>query len=218
MARQVISLQESELVDDGTVGFTMSPPPTISETQTAVMLLTEHIGYERKRTRYTQEEIDDLHHKIHTVEWATRIREIGKGSPTEMLTEIANLGFSWRDIARVVGVSVPAVQKWRKGERISGPNRLALAGFLAGCDLIIDHYAVRDIASWFEMPIMPNVPISPLDLWQDQRIDLVFDYASGDAEPDQVLTLHNPDWRAKYESEFEVVTESDGTPSIRPKG
>lgn len=32
-----------------------------------------------------------------------------------MLSDLAELGFAWRDIARLVKVSVPAVQKWRKG-------------------------------------------------------------------------------------------------------
>lgn len=53
-----------------------------------------------------------------------------------MLSDLAELGFAWRDIARLVKVSVPAVQKWRKGEKASGESHSRVASLLAACDLI----------------------------------------------------------------------------------
>jgi len=136
---------------------------------------------------------------------------------TEMLVELAELGFAWRDIARLIGVSVPAVQKWRRGERAAGESRRRAASLLAICDLIAEHYEVREIASWFEMPLVGEVPTTPIDLYVGERADLVFDYASGHADPEQILTDFDPQWRERYRSDFEVFRATDGELSIRPK-
>ena len=41
-------------------------------------------------------------------------------SGLELLTELNAEGISWRDLARLAEVSVPALQKWRRGERWAG--------------------------------------------------------------------------------------------------
>lgn len=135
-----------------------------------------------------------------------------------MLGELADLGFAWRDIARLLGVSVPAVQKWRKGERASGESRQKLANLLAACDLIAGHYMVDEIASWFEMPITMSAPLTPIDFYARERADLVFEYASGHTDPESLLSQFEPDWREHYRSEFEVFEAGDGNRSIRMKG
>jgi hypothetical protein len=66
----------------------------------------------------------------------------------------------------MVGVSVPAIQKWRKAGGASGPNVKKLADLLAACRLIIDQYdKMNAIASWFEVPLDPGAPITPIDLF-----------------------------------------------------
>jgi transcriptional regulator with XRE-family HTH domain len=141
----------------------------------------------------------------------------GKASITEMLAELADLGFAWRDIARLVGVTVAAVQKWRRGEGATGESRRRVASLLAACDLIAEHYEVREIASWFEMPLVGEAPVTPIDLYVEERVDLVFDYASGHADPEQILSDFDPRWRERYRSDFEVFRAADGQLSIRPK-
>ena len=66
--------------------------------------------------------------------------DLGKANVKSMLTELADLGFAWRDIARMVGVSVPAVQKWRKGEKASGDSRIRVASLLAAYNLITEPF------------------------------------------------------------------------------
>jgi hypothetical protein len=46
---------------------------------------------------------------------------------------------------------------------------------------------------------------------------LVFDFASGHTDSEQVLTAWNSQWRDQYLSDFEVFTAGDDQLSIRPK-
>jgi transcriptional regulator with XRE-family HTH domain len=205
-----------EMLDAGTIGSEIIPPDEVSATRTAAKL-TEDIGFRRQRARVLNEEFDDLHQRSLFAEWRAVTADRGRASMTEMLAELAELGFAWRDIARLIGVSVPAVQKWRRGEGATGESRRKTASLLAVCDLIAEHYEVRDIASWFEMPLAGEAPVTPIDLYVEERTDLVFDYASGHADPEQVLSDFDPQWRERYRSDFEVFRAGDGQLSIRPK-
>lgn len=192
--------------------------PTRSETRLVAARLTDEVGGNRSEARVLHERYDDLHQHIHDVEWRTVAAERAKSSVATMLAELADLGFAWRDIARLVHVSVPAVQKWRKGEKASGESRQRLASLLAACDLITDHYLVDEIASWFEVPLSVSAPMTPIDLYSADRADLVFEFASGHVDPEALLTQFDPDWRERYRSDFEVFEAGDGNRSIRMKG
>lgn len=79
----------------------------------------------------------------------------------------------------MIGVSVPAVQKWRRAGGVTGENRRRLASILALCDVVTERYMVQDVASWFEMPISSLAPITPVDLYTEGQHDLVLEHASG---------------------------------------
>ena len=133
-----------------------------------------------------------------------------------LLDDISDLGFSWNDVARLSGVSVPAVRKWRRGGQASGDNRMKLAALLAACDILGRHFMVEEVASWFETP-MPETPITPMDLYCANRVDLVFELASANMESREILDEFDPNWRKRYDSPFEVVEGEDGTSSIQLK-
>jgi len=206
-----------DLLEPGTAAADIRPPPSIPETRTVTHVLTEDIGHIRQQARDLHEVTDQLHHRSHYAEWNARTSQRGHSSTQDLLNELAELGFAWRDIARLVGVSVPAIQKWRRGEGATGENRHRVASLLAACDLVSEHYGIQEIASWFEMPLLRGVPLTPVDLWAGGRFDLVFDYASGHTDSDQVLTAWDPEWRDRYRSDFEVFRAADGRLSIRPK-
>ena len=114
-----------------------------------------------------------------------------------------------RDIARLIGVSVPAVQvatgrlgQW--GESNERRRRLA------ACHMISEHYMVQDVAQWFESPILLGVPVTPLDLYAARHVDLVFRLASGKTDPEAVLGVFDPESRETYRSDFEVFEAEDG--------
>ncbi len=208
---------ESALESRATAGD-LTSTRSLTETRLTPPRLTTEVGGIRSEARALHNDVDDLHKRTHENEWRTAAAERGKASVMSMLTELADLGFAWRDIARLVGVSVPAVQKWRKGEKASGDSRIRIASLLAACDLITSHYLVDEIASWFEMPLSSAAPVTPITLYAAHRADLVFDFASGHADPEALLSEFDPDWRERYRSDFEVFEAGDGNRSIRLKG
>lgn len=190
----------------------------LTQTRLVAAGLASKIGGNRSVVSALNDDFTSLHKSLHDVEWRTAAAERGKASVVSMLGELANLGFAWRDIARMVGVSVPAIQKWRKGEKTSGDSRSRLASLLAACDLIASHYMVDEIASWFEMPLSPSAPVTPITLYSANRADLVFEFASGHTDPEALLSEFDPEWRERYRSDFEVFLAGDGNHSIRMKG
>jgi hypothetical protein len=209
----------ADLVDDGTVGSDLILPPLLllRETQTAAVVVTDDLGYLRQKARALQEKVDETHQRSHFTEWVARTAQRGRSSPAELLEELGELGFAWRDIARLIGVTVQAIQKWRRGGRTTGENRYRIASLLAACDLVTEHYEIQEVASWFEMPMLDGVPITPIELWQAHRPDLVFDYASGHSDAEQTLTSWDPEWRERYRSDFDVFRAEDGQLSITLK-
>lgn len=206
-----------DLLGPGTVGTDINPPPALTKTKTMATVLTEDIGYIRQRARNLHEATDKLHQQSQYAEWNTRTNKRGRASTQDMLDELGDLGFAWRDVAKLVGVSVAAIQKWRRGEGTTGENRQKVASLLAACELVSEHYGIQEVTSWFEMPLQLGVPVTPIDLWASGRPDLVFDFASGHTDSEQILTAWDPQWRDRYRSDFEVFRAADGQLSIRPK-
>lgn len=197
----------------------VTAPPSPSETGGTMIAarLAEDAGFIRGEIRDLSDRVESTHRSTQLTEWAMRTAERGKEAPKELLEALAGLGFAWRDIAQCVGVSVPAVKKWRNGERITGPNRSRLAGFVAACDQVAADYMVSDVASWFEMPIVVGPPMTPIELYAQNRVDLVFQYASGHQDPETILDEVDPDWREHYRARFDVVRSGDGELSLLPK-
>lgn len=212
---------ERASLTNGTVSAEIEPPPEFTSTKTVARVvpavLTEEIGYIRNQVRDLHEVAGDLHKQSHYAEWNDRTNKRSRVSTKELLDEIGDLGFAWRDVARIVGVSVPAIQKWRRGEGATGGNRQKVASLLAACDLVTEDYGIHEVASWFEKPIQLGIPVTPIDLWVGQRSDLIFDFASGHTDSEQILAAWDPQWRERYDSDFEVFEASDGNLSIRPK-
>jgi Helix-turn-helix len=208
-----------ELEDIGTAGADLAPPPPISETRfSAAKVKTNDLGYRRSLARIELQEAGELLQQSYIKEWALRTAQRGRSAPIDLLADLGELGFAWRDVARMVGVSVQAIQKWRRGEGVSGENRLKIASVLAACDLIMEQHGISQIASWFEMPLAPGAPITPLDLWAAGQHDLVFDFASNQVDAQAILSASDPEWRERYRSDFEVFRADDGRLAIRPKG
>jgi hypothetical protein len=185
------------------------------QTQPAAAVLTEGIGLVRSVVRALDQRAGDLHQLSHGQEWAERTSARARSGLKTLLDTLSELGFSWTDLARLVGVSVPAIQKWRRGEGSTGDNRQKVASLVAACDLIAEHYQIEEVASWFEMPVTIGVPVTPIELWVGGRQDLVFEFASGHLDTDQILSAWDPSWRETYRSDYEVFIADDGQSSLR---
>lgn len=214
MARSAL---ENLQKDPGTGGVSTTKFD-VSATRISAAEMTENVGALRGEARLLNEDITQFHQDTWAEEWRTRTAARSKGAVRDLLAELSELGFAWRDVARLLSVSVAAVQKWRKGDTVAGENRYKIAALLAACDLIADHYAVQEIGSWFETPLLGGVPVTPMDLYATaaQR-SLVFEFACGHTDPEAVLTSFDPTWRERYRSDFEVFVAADGERSIRLK-
>lgn len=205
-----------ELAEDrGTAGSSVAPPVIPGATRTAVALLTEGANAVRNRAKTLTLDAGETHQRIYLHEWSVLTQQRGAQSPLDLLNELADMGFAWRDIARLVGVSVPAVQKWRKGDRLAGENRLKVASFVAACDFIASHFYVDDIPSWFEMPVIDGVPVTPLDLWSNGGQLTLFEYVMRHLTPEEALSQFDPEWRERYRSDFVTFRGDDGHVGIR---
>jgi hypothetical protein len=164
----------------------------------------------------------DMHQGDYMLEHRIRTSELAGAGGQVLLSELADLGFAWRDIAKMIGVSVPAVQKWRRGEGLTGENARKLALLVAGCEIIQKfNPVITDVATWFEVPIVDEAPVTPMDLWATGNQQLVFEHARVDvsSKVDPYLTMDSfePNWREIYRSEFETFRAGDGDLSIRTR-
>lgn len=201
--------------DSGTAGADITPPPVVSQTGApSLSQMREDAGHLDNTVKILHDDTGELHGELLIREWEAKTTDLVRQDVPTLLGELSGLGFAWRDIARLVGVSVPAVQKWRRGGSVSGQSRTNAAAALAACQMIALHYLVQDVAQWFECPIMISVPVTPLDLYVAKRVDLVFLLASGKSDPEDVLGGFDPAWRETYRSDFEVFQAEDG-PALR---
>ncbi|WP_269857967.1 hypothetical protein [Streptomyces sp. RPT161] len=201
----------------GTTASLVEPLEPVSTSASQLGELAEAAGSLRYQTKKAAETTTELHKNLLFHDWQLRTNQRGRLAPKTLLEQIADLGFAWRDVARMIGVSVPAVQKWRRAGGVTGENRRRLASLLAMCDLIMEKYMIQEAASWFEMPISASAPVTPIDLYSDGHPDLVLEHANGHSDAEQILTAYDPEWREQYRSSFEVYLDHDGEMSIRPK-
>lgn len=157
-----------------------------------------------------------------TRRWQEVAHALLRKSPQELLDEIADQGIAWRDVAKIIGVSVPAIQKWRRGQGLTGENRWRVAQVAALLQVLCD-FQISAPASWLEVPLMGEYSPSALDMLAAGRYELVLELAddeySSTSSVEVTLDEFDPNWRESQRDDgFEVVMSSDGLPSIRMKG
>ena len=192
--------------------------PPVSETVVDALIRTQDAYTERTRTHTQHSSAVEDHQTTYLKEWQQRVKIHSQRSPEDMLTSLWNSGLSWRDIARILKVSVAAVQKWRSGEKMTAKNFARLRDFIAAYDLIAAHRPGVDIATWLDVPILSDVPITPQHLWSDSDHETFFEFALGDLKPEDALDALDPEWRRRYrEDGFEFFVGSDGAVGVRMK-
>ncbi|MCY4519129.1 MAG: hypothetical protein OXB99_18010 [Acidimicrobiaceae bacterium] len=197
-------------------------PPRLERTRT-IQDVVDDIGHLRNRSESLVHDSRDIHESIGQLHSdsldeelrSLTVRHAREHLPT-LLDRLSTLGFSWRDIAKIAGVSVPAVRKWRQGESATGDNRQRVARIAALCEIAAERYIIADVAGWLETPLHPDAPLNGLDLMASERFDLVLALAREQpGDPERVLDEFEPDWRARYRSDVEVFTAPDGLPGLR---
>ena len=206
-------------------GWGLEPPTrTIDEAVKVVVEgVVENVGHLRNVVKLQAEELNELHRSADVVysdaleiELQATTSQRAKEDLGGLLEELNGLGFSWRDVARIAHVSVPALRKWRMGASATGENRRRVAEVAAFCQMAREKYLIEDVAGWLETPLHSEAPVTGLDLLAGDRFDLVLRLASDYGEnPEQVLDEFEPGWRDRYASTVQVFTAPDGLPGVR---
>ncbi len=155
-----------------------------------------------------------LHSQSLAIQLEARTDEAAKRAPTDLLDELAGLGFSWTGIARLVGVSIPALRKWRLGEAPSGENRRKLAQIVAFVGVLEQDHLITDVASWLEVPLAGTVHTA-LDLFAAGNLGDLLEYGAHKLDSTELLDRSIPGWRSELDDQFEVFEASDGERAIR---
>ena len=189
------------------------PLAALSETRA----LSLHADYPRTEVDMLGGEMQEMHGEIRERDLADRALEKSKKSVAGLLDELAvNRGMGWSDIAEVVGVSVSAVRKWRKGGVASPQSRSKLARIAALLDVLEEKGLVEDPAAWMEMDfsLEPGYFIRPLDLFLEGHVTELIELADQRQTITQVLDRVRPNWR-QSRSDFEVYVDATGERAIR---
>ena len=177
----------------------------------------EQTGFLRATAGVLRTEAGELQARMFEAALEERAAEHARLALQTLLTKLAGAGFAWRDVARLAGVSVPAVQKWRAGGGAAPEHRRRVAKIAALCDLMSSQqFGIEDVVSWLEMRLRPDVPVTGMDLLAAGRTDLLLRWAAHtDAGPEAILDDFEPGWRRVYDHPYEVFTAADGHPGIR---
>lgn len=159
--------------------------------------------------------VEDKHHEATHYDLDQRVAVRARQSVPTLLGELADSGLAWSFIARLAGVSVAAVRKWRNDGGTTPESREHLARLAAFLDLLSE-LGIEDPAQWLEMRfgLGSGYTIAPIDLYLRGAYAGLLDIASWRQTPEQVLDKEIPDWRTGR-SHFEVYEDGDGQPSIR---
>jgi transcriptional regulator with XRE-family HTH domain len=191
-------------------------PAVTSRTSIDALIATQDASVERDRSRDDHVLKTQDHKSKYLDEWHKRAADCTTQPVPDLLSSLWNNGFSWRDIAGLLGVSVSAVQKWRHGSKMSPANMTKLRDFVGAYTTVAANKIGVDVAGWLDVPLLTGVPITPMDLWSGENPTIFFEYALGDAEPEKTLDDFEPRWRAKYlNHEFELFRDAAGQTGVR---
>jgi len=194
------------------------PPDQTAASSTTIEALTRKYADLRDEARLVNSEIIDGHREMRRWRLDERTAAKARDDVHHLLDELAiDRGMTWAAIARLSGVSVSAVRKWRAGDAPAPDRRLAVARLAAFLDLL-EELPVSEPSAWLAMPMVDGYTVTAEDLYLAGGADQLLDFASGQLDLNDILTEFDSDWRTQYRSDFEVVEGGDGSPSIVRRG
>lgn len=204
-----------DLMQQGTSTTALPVEAPLNQTRTSADLLAEEVGFLRNRVRMVDGDVAAIHTSVLARQLGARTNELRKHDTVELLNSLADQGFAWRDIARIAGVSVPALRKWREGGGVSGEHSLEIARLCAFCTIAQnDHLLTQEVAAWLEQPILSGWSITGLDLVAEHRFEDLLELAAGQIGPEELLDRCVPGWRDIERDTSEVFIAPDGAPGI----
>lgn len=163
----------------------------------------------------------ELHEDVELDELERNARSRELESTPELLEALADTGFSWATIARLLDVTPTAVRKWRKGAGVSTSNHQRLAHLLAMAGMLTRvQPRIDDVAFWLETPCREDTALLRLDLYRAKAYNALLALAAERRQAVEVLEEVLPDWRRLHgrDGRFEIVWAEDGAPLIVMRG
>lgn len=189
---------------------TRLPPDVMASTDA----IANEAGALRQSTGMLSQDAAQLHGDSLRIQLRARTDEAAKRAPAELLSELGALGFSWTAVARVLGVSIPAVRKWRGGATVSGCNRRKIAEFVALAGVLERDHMIADVASWLDVPLAES-SFTGIDVLEAGHLHDLIEYGAQHIGSTDLLDRSLPRWRDSLDDRFEVYTAGDGEMAIR---
>ena len=193
----------------------LAPPRSYERTRLSDPdILAKRAGGLRSDVGVLSDDVAQVHGDSLRLQIESRAAHVAQGSPVRLLDELADRGFSWTAIGRVLGVSIPAIRKWRQGNPLSGENRWNLALLVAFVGVLEDDYLIREGASWLDMPLAGS-NLTGIDVLAAGRPFDLMQYADHRISSVDLLNRTLPGWRDGMDDRFEVYEAEDGERAIR---
>jgi hypothetical protein len=163
----------------------------------------------------------ELHEDVELDELERNARSLELESTPELLEALADVGFSWATMARLLEVTPTAVRKWRKGTGVSTSNHQRVAHLLAMARMLSRvQPRIDNVAFWLETPCREDTALLRLDLYRAKAYNALLALAAERRQAVEVLDEILPDWRRLHgrDGRFELVWAEDGAPLIVMRG
>ena len=208
-------------------------PETIAPQQTDTLFATLISVFQQTSDQLTEARWRERRHQVvrdvrtaardHRTLYAERLDALAadnkRRSVLDLLGELSDRhGVAWSDVADMLGVSVPALRKWRKTSSGTTPeNHQRLAGLVAFYSILGEN--VGTPARWMSMKLVAGYNVTAVDLYSSDAAPVLLDLAAGNAgvTAEGLLDELQPGWRATWESRYEVFEAEDGDLSMRPR-
>lgn len=170
--------------------------------------------FSRSAVSYHQQEVveatEELH-KSHRQQLMSRAGEyLTKDSKAVLLELASKCAFSWSDLSRMLGVSVPAIRKWRMSGNVSSENFAKMAHLAAFASILRDRGI--SASTWLSTPSVPGFTVAPKHVYTSVAAPQLLDLALDGEDTEKVLDELEPRWREKFSDQgFEVVRFEDGS-------
>ena len=181
-----------------------------AQNASAIAELTDAYGGLTGTVRLLSEGVEGGRRKVRSLDLDERTSTKSRLSTELLLQELStDRGLGWSEIARLSGVSVSAVRKWRAGESISSDRRRSLARLASFLDLL-EEGPVSEPAGWLNMRLSDQTTVTAADLYIAGHPQDLLEHAQGHLEVEQLLDRCAPDWRSASRSEWKIVELPDG--------
>lgn len=123
------------------------------------------------------------------------------------------LGLEWQRVAQLLRVSVPALNKWRRGGGLAPGTDLGLRRLVAFCELL-SKAGVGDIGAWFASTPVEGIPLTRGDVYSVGGSDDLLASIHQPKFPEALLDRWLPRWRELQPARLfhpKVAFDDDGT-------